>query len=46
MEHLQAEHGRARVSAEGTCGIDPAGGWRLDLEHLFVGGTVNHAVQP
>jgi hypothetical protein len=36
MEGLQAEHGRARVAAEGSCGIDPAGGWRLDLTHLFV----------
>jgi len=36
MEQLRAEHGRTQISASGDCQIDPAGGWRLNLERLFV----------
>jgi hypothetical protein len=36
MEQLRAEHGRTQISASGVCRIDPQGGWRLQLDRMFV----------
>jgi hypothetical protein len=36
MENVRAEHGETQISSVGECLIDPNGGWRLDLQRLFV----------
>lgn len=36
MEGVRCQHGETQISASGECLIDPNGGWRLDLQRMFV----------